>query len=57
MRVIIGKESDKLGDEYLKGEKVEAEIFASKYLIGIEVDGVRYGIPKEVFTGLINEED
>ena len=57
MRVIIGKESDKCGDEYLKGDKVEAEIYAGNRFIGIEVDGVRYSIPKEVFTGIIKEED
>jgi len=54
MKYIINKLYDKLGEEYLKGENIEANIFydsTTKNVI-MEVDDVEYILPEQIFRGL-----
>jgi len=54
MKYLINKLYDKLGDEYLKNEDVETEIYYESIQgnVIIEVDGVKYILPEQIFRGL-----
>lgn len=52
MKVIIEKQTDKLGDEFLNGEEVTADIELNGKNIIMEVDNVVYVIPLAVIKGL-----
>ena len=54
MKYIINKQYDRLADDYLKDENVEAEIFYDPALNNVimEVDNVKYILPEQIFRGL-----
>lgn len=52
MKVIIEKQTNKLGDEFLNEEEVTANIELSSRSITMEVDNVLYIIPMAVIKGL-----
>ncbi len=52
MKIIIDKETDKLGDEYLHQEEVTANIGMNDENLLLEVDDVQYIIPLAIIKGL-----
>lgn len=52
MKVIIEKQTNKLGDEFLDEEEVIADIELSGNDIMVEVDNAMYVIPLAVINGL-----
>lgn len=52
MKVIIEKQKDKLGDEYMGQEEVTANITLSDNNIIMEVDDALYVIPLAIIKGL-----
>lgn len=52
MKVVIQKQTNELGDEFLDDEEVIADIRLSGNDIIMKVDNVRYVIPLAVINGL-----
>lgn len=52
MKIIIDKETDKLGGEYLHQEEVTANIWMNDENILLEVDDAQYIIPLAIIKGL-----
>ena len=52
LKVIIEKQKDKLGDEYMEQEEVTADITLSDNNIVMEVDDALYVIPLAIIKGL-----
>jgi len=52
LKVIIEKQKDKLGDEYMGQEEVTANITLSDNNIIMEVDDALYVIPLAIIKGL-----
>lgn len=53
MKVIIERRFDKLGDEYLQSETIQANFWADDKCVIIEFDKELYIIPKVVFMGIM----
>ena len=53
MKVIIQKQFDKSGDEYLNEEEVTADIKSMDDTLFVDVDDVLYEIPIEVLKGVL----
>lgn len=53
MKIIIEKQFNEVGDEYMEDSQVEARVWLNdnKDLL-VEVDGNLYKIPNEIFTGI-----
>lgn len=54
LKVVIKKQMDKLGDEFLDEEEVTADIGLSSDEITMKVDDVMYVIPLAVINGLVS---
>jgi len=58
MKIIIEKQFDCLGDEYLQQENnVVADIYTHKNELIIKVDGVLYAIPKIAVEAVMNSKE
>lgn len=57
LKVIIQKQTDKLGDEFLDEEEVTADIELSGSDIIMEVDNVMYVIPLAAINGLLKSKN
>jgi len=53
MVIIIEKQFDKIGDEYMQEEKVQADIRKCGNNIVIETEDKLFTIPVEVFNGIM----
>lgn len=54
MKIIVERQYNELGGEYLNQDEVEMEIRKYNEEIIIEMDGSMYSIPIEVFKGLLS---
>lgn len=53
MKIIIEKQYDNLGGEFLKQDEVVAEIYMNSDELILKVDDVMYAIPKLMIKALI----
>lgn len=53
MKIVIEKQYDELGGEFLQQDEVVAEIYANADELIIKVDDVLYAIPKIVVKALL----
>ena len=53
MKIVIEKQYDELGGEFLQQDEVVAEMYTNDDELIIKVDGVLYAIPKLVIKALV----